>query len=53
MLTGPGQYDLQSKLCLLTIAFPQVRIIWSMSPYESAEILEDLKVLHYINPTLD
>lgn len=35
--------DLQSKLVLLTIAFPKLRIIWSSSPYQTAEIFEALK----------
>nr|POE79344.1 dna repair protein rad16 [Quercus suber] len=35
--------DLQSKLVLLTLAFPQLRIIWSSSPYQTAEIFEELK----------
>lgn len=35
--------DLQSKLVLLTLAFPKLRIIWSSSPYQTAEIFEALK----------
>jgi DNA excision repair protein ERCC-4 len=35
--------DLQSKLVLLTFAFPRLRIIWSSSPYQTAEIFEELK----------
>ncbi|TPX13897.1 uncharacterized protein E0L32_005597 [Thyridium curvatum] len=35
--------DLQSKIVLLTLAFPRLRIIWSSSPYETAEIFERLK----------
>ena len=41
--TGIGQNDLQSKIVLLAIAFPKVRFIWSSSPYQTAEIFEDLK----------
>jgi DNA excision repair protein ERCC-4 len=37
----PG--DLQSKIVLLTLAFPRLRIIWSSSPYQTAEIFESLK----------
>ncbi|CAM1502025.1 Fc.00g040090.m01.CDS01 [Cosmosporella sp. VM-42] len=37
--------DLQSKLVLLTLAFPKLRIIWSSSPYQTAEIFESLKAL--------
>ncbi|CZR42350.1 putative MUS-38 protein, involved in nucleotide excision repair [Fusarium proliferatum ET1] len=35
--------DLQSKLVLLTLAFPKLRIIWSSSPYQTADIFESLK----------
>ena len=35
--------DLQSKLVLLTLAFPRLRILWASSPYETAEIFERLK----------
>ena len=38
-----GSSDIQSKLVLLTLAFPQLRIIWSSSPYQTAEIFEELK----------
>ncbi|KAG6830412.1 hypothetical protein H0H87_008195 [Tephrocybe sp. NHM501043] len=34
---------LQSKICLLCLSFPRVRIIWSSSPYATAEIFRDLK----------
>ncbi|KAA8632398.1 hypothetical protein SMACR_05209 [Sordaria macrospora] len=40
-----GANDLQSKIVLLTLAFPKLRIIWSSSPYETAEIFERLKTL--------
>ncbi|KAI1006371.1 DNA repair protein [Podosphaera aphanis] len=35
--------DLQSKIVQLTLAFPQLRFIWSSSPYQTAEIFETLK----------
>ncbi|KAK4569689.1 DNA repair protein RAD16 [Recurvomyces mirabilis] len=35
--------DLQSKLVILCLAFPKLRIIWSSSPYQTAEIFEELK----------
>lgn len=35
--------SIQSKLVLLTLTFPRVRIIWSSSPYASSEIFNDLK----------
>jgi DNA excision repair protein ERCC-4 len=41
--TNAGASDLQSKIVLLTLAFPKLRIIWSSSPYETAEIFERLK----------
>ncbi|KAH7908756.1 hypothetical protein BJ138DRAFT_1103259, partial [Hygrophoropsis aurantiaca] len=34
---------LQQKLTLLTLHFPRVRIIWSASPYATADIFRDLK----------
>ncbi|CAG9995840.1 unnamed protein product [Clonostachys byssicola] len=42
---APGNVasDLQSKLVLLTLAFPRLRVIWSSSPYQTAEIFESLK----------
>ncbi|KAI9476071.1 MAG: hypothetical protein EXX96DRAFT_575678, partial [Benjaminiella poitrasii] len=35
--------DLSSKLVLLTLAFPKLRIIWSSSPHETAKIFLELK----------
>ncbi|KAF2201351.1 DNA repair protein [Delitschia confertaspora ATCC 74209] len=35
--------DLQSKIVMLTLAFPRLRIIWSSSPYQTAEIFQELK----------
>lgn len=37
--------SIQSKLVLLTLTFPRLRIIWSSSPYATAEIFNDLKAL--------
>jgi DNA excision repair protein ERCC-4 len=42
-VSSNGASDLQSKLVLLTLAFPRLRIIWSSSPYQTAEIFESLK----------
>ncbi|KAF2083300.1 DNA repair protein [Saccharata proteae CBS 121410] len=48
-LTNPGAAaamaapDLQAKIVMLTLAFPRLRIIWSSSPYQTAEIFEELK----------
>lgn len=35
--------DLSSKLVLLTLTFPKVKIIWSSSPHETAKIFQELK----------
>ncbi|KAG2226446.1 hypothetical protein INT45_000614 [Circinella minor] len=35
--------DLSSKLVLVTLTFPKVKIIWSSSPHETAAIFDDLK----------
>ena len=34
---------IQSKIVLLTLTFPRLRIIWSSSPYATADIFNDLK----------
>jgi DNA excision repair protein ERCC-4 len=39
-----GPPTVQQKLVLLTLSFPRVRIIWSSSPYATADIFNDLKV---------
>ena len=41
--SSSGASDLQAKIVLLTLAFPVLRIIWSSSPYQTAEIFESLK----------
>ena len=41
--TAANPSDLQSKLVLLTLAFPRLKVIWSSSPYQTAEIFEELK----------
>ena len=38
-----GGADLQSKLVMLVLAFPKLRIIWSSSPYQTASIFAELK----------
>ncbi|CAH7667918.1 hypothetical protein BY996DRAFT_4584876 [Phakopsora pachyrhizi] len=43
---GPNETDLQAKLVLLTLSFPKLRLIWSSSPYSTAEIFRDLKLNH-------
>src|SRR5947207_6308942 len=43
-MTGQiNQSDLQSKLVLLMLSFPRLKIIWSSSPYFTAEVFEALK----------
>lgn len=37
------QQEIQSKLVMLLVAFPKLKIIWSSSPYETAQILLELK----------
>ncbi|KAJ8962983.1 hypothetical protein NQ317_013788 [Molorchus minor] len=36
-------FNVQQKLLLLTIHFPKLKIIWSPSPYASAQLFEELK----------
>ncbi|KAA6414188.1 MAG: DNA repair [Lasallia pustulata] len=38
--------DLQSKLVLLTLAFPRLKIIWSSSPHQTADIFHELKKIN-------
>jgi len=40
---SPSGPSLQSKLVLLTLTFPRLRIIWTSSPYATSEIFNDLK----------
>ena len=35
--------DLQSKLVLLTLTFPRLKVIWSSSPLQTASIFQSLK----------
>lgn len=37
-------FDVQQKLLLLTLHFPKLKIVWSPSPYASAQLFEELKV---------
>ncbi|KAG8744336.1 hypothetical protein FRC10_010316 [Ceratobasidium sp. 414] len=39
----PSLDEIQSKLVLLTLAFSQLRVIWSSSPYATADIFTDFK----------
>jgi len=40
-----GMNDISSKLVLLTITFPRLKIIWSSNPIVTVEIFQDLKKL--------
>jgi DNA excision repair protein ERCC-4 len=42
----PSETDLSSKLVLLTLSFPRLRIIWSSSAYATSDIFADLKHNH-------
>lgn len=41
--SGTSETDIRSKLVLLTIAFPRLRVIWSSSPYQTVDIFRELK----------
>ncbi|KAF5287071.1 hypothetical protein FQA39_LY16056 [Lamprigera yunnana] len=36
-------FDFQRKLLLLTMHFPKLKIVWSASPYASAQLFEEMK----------
>jgi DNA excision repair protein ERCC-4 len=38
-----GTVDLQTKLVVLTLQFPKLRIVWSSSPNQTGEIFNELK----------
>ncbi|RZC36084.1 DNA repair endonuclease XPF, partial [Asbolus verrucosus] len=38
-----NNFDIQKKLLLLTMHFPKLKVIWSPSPYASAQLFEELK----------
>lgn len=40
-----NSFEIQQKLLLLTLHFPKLKIIWSPSPYASAQLFEELKVV--------
>jgi len=43
LIKADNPQDLQSKIALLTLAFPRLKIIWSSSPYQTAEVFDELK----------
>uniref|UniRef100_A0AAG5CVB2 DNA repair endonuclease XPF n=1 Tax=Anopheles atroparvus TaxID=41427 RepID=A0AAG5CVB2_ANOAO len=40
---GSSNEDIMAKLQLLTIHFPKLRLVWSPSPYSTAQLFEELK----------
>lgn len=43
--TKPSEIETQAKLVILTTSFPRLRVIWSSSPYATADIFADLNQL--------
>lgn len=44
MISSDGNsFHVQQKLLLLTLHFPKLKLIWSPSPYASAQLIEELK----------
>uniref|UniRef100_A0A182T1M7 DNA repair endonuclease XPF n=1 Tax=Anopheles maculatus TaxID=74869 RepID=A0A182T1M7_9DIPT len=41
--SGSSNEDIMAKLQLLTIHFPKLRLVWSPSPYSTAQLFEELK----------
>jgi DNA excision repair protein ERCC-4 len=37
--------DIAAKLQLLTLHFPKLKLVWSPSPYATAQLFEELKVM--------
>jgi len=44
-MTTSHRNDITSKLQLLTLHFPKLRLVWSPSPFATAELFQELKVL--------
>uniref|UniRef100_A0A1Y1JT47 DNA repair endonuclease XPF n=2 Tax=Photinus pyralis TaxID=7054 RepID=A0A1Y1JT47_PHOPY len=42
--TDSDNSEIQKKLLLLTLHFPKLKLVWSASPYASAQLFEELKV---------
>lgn len=43
-MTTSHRNDITSKLQLLTLHFPKLRLVWSPSPFATAELFQELKV---------
>lgn len=41
--SGSSNFDITQKLQLLTIHFPKLRLVWSPSPYATAQLFDELK----------
>jgi len=41
---GPALYDVHSKLALLTLHFPRLRILWARSPHAAVDMILAIKV---------
>ncbi|KAA0148347.1 hypothetical protein FNF29_06734 [Cafeteria roenbergensis] len=39
-------YDIQTKLCILAIHFPSLRILWARSPHAAVDMILAIKQLH-------
>lgn len=39
-----GNFDIFQKLILLTLHFPKLKLVWSPSPYATAQLFEELKL---------
>lgn len=44
-MTTSHRNDITSKLQLLTLHFPKLRLVWSPSPFATAELFQELKVI--------
>jgi len=47
-MTTSHRNDITSKLQLLTLHFPKLRLVWSPSPFATAELFQELKVYSYL-----
>lgn len=39
-----GNFDIFQKIILLTLHFPKLKLVWSPSPYATAQLFEELKL---------
>jgi len=50
---GINSNDAVSRLTLLTMHFPRLRLLWCPSPYTTAELFDELKVCSLLSPFCD